>query len=226
MRQLVRKSWRKIYSAAARPLAGFYLRKDRHTRYGNMRLKVYTGVFHPGLFGSSRYMADWLQTQELKDKSVLEIGCGAGLISLAAAARGATVTAVDINEHAIRNTRENAAANGISLQVIQSDLFEGVPDTTFDLVLVNPPYYPAEPKDDYARAWYCGAAFEYFHRLFAQLHERKLDERCFLVLSEFCDLRSIVDAAAVYGIGLDEVHRRKVNGEWFRIYRSFGISTG
>lgn len=204
----------------------FYLRKERHTHYGGMKLKVNTGVFHPGLFQSSRYMADWLQALDLEGKSVLEIGCGAGLISLVAAKKGAAVTAVDINEHAVRNTQENASANGLTLTVMQSDLFAALPATGFDLVLVNPPYYPGEPKDDYARAWYCGPGFEYFHHLFAQLHDRRLDERCYLVLSEYCDLSSIRDAAGVYGIGLAEVNRKKLSGEWFGIYRSFERSTG
>ena len=48
---------------------------------------------------------------------VLDIGCGAGLLSVAAAVRGATVTAIDIWEPAVETTRGNAARAGVAARV-------------------------------------------------------------------------------------------------------------
>jgi ribosomal protein L11 methyltransferase len=45
--------------------------------------------------------------------AVLDVGCGSGILSLAAAKLGArSVTALDIDEVAVRVTRENACVNG------------------------------------------------------------------------------------------------------------------
>src|SRR5512137_1989507 len=56
----------------------------------------------------------------------LEMGCGAGLVSLHAAKAGAAVTAADINPNAVRCTRRNAAHNNLRIEVLRSDLFENV----------------------------------------------------------------------------------------------------
>jgi ribosomal protein L11 methyltransferase len=50
--------------------------------------------------------------------SLLDVGCGSGVLSVAAAKLGfAPVTAVDIDEVALEVTRSNAAANGAAVDV-------------------------------------------------------------------------------------------------------------
>jgi len=74
-------------------------------------------------------------------KSLLDVGCGAGLLSLAAAALGVPrVVGVDIAPAAVHVTRENARDNGLagSLQVAQgsTECLKG----PFDLVMANLPW--------------------------------------------------------------------------------------
>jgi predicted nicotinamide N-methyase len=52
---------------------------------------------------------------------VVELGCGLGLPSLVAAARGATVTACDWSEDAVELLRENAARNGLAVTALVRD---------------------------------------------------------------------------------------------------------
>jgi predicted nicotinamide N-methyase len=54
---------------------------------------------------------------DLAGRRVLELGCGLGLPSLAAALRGAEVLATDWAEDAVALLRENAGRNGIALRV-------------------------------------------------------------------------------------------------------------
>lgn len=75
---------------------------------------------------------------------ILDIGCGAGTVALALAAREPTaqVLAVDSNARAVECTQLGAALN--DLANVTSDLnakgdYEG--EGTFDLALTNPPYY-------------------------------------------------------------------------------------
>jgi predicted nicotinamide N-methyase len=65
---------------------------------------------------------------------VVELGCGLGVPSLVAAARGADVTAVDWAEDAIVLLRENAARNGLALRAERRDWREPW-DERFDLAL-------------------------------------------------------------------------------------------
>jgi predicted nicotinamide N-methyase len=71
---------------------------------------------------------------EVAGLRVVELGCGLGLPSLVAAARGAEVTASDWAEDAVELLRENAARNGLELRAEVRDWREPWPER-FDLVL-------------------------------------------------------------------------------------------
>jgi release factor glutamine methyltransferase len=71
---------------------------------------------------------------------VLEIGCGAGTASLAAARAGALVVATDRNRTALEWVRDRAAEEGLHVEVVRADLARGL--GKFDVVLANPPYLP------------------------------------------------------------------------------------
>ena len=59
----------------------------------------------------------WLMVNHLPEikGSVLEIGCGAGIISVHLASKGARVTAVDLNPKAVEATRFNSTNNGVKV---------------------------------------------------------------------------------------------------------------
>jgi len=65
---------------------------------------------------------------------LVELGCGLGVPSLVAAARGADVTAVDWAADAVSLLRRNAAANGLALRAERRDWREPW-DERFDLAL-------------------------------------------------------------------------------------------
>jgi len=68
--------------------------------------------------------------------TLLDVGCGSGILSIAAAKLGAQVTASDLDEWCVSATEENAARNGVRLEVA---LAAGASWTTrtFDVVLAN-----------------------------------------------------------------------------------------
>ncbi len=64
-----------------------------------------------------------LLSADLTGKTVLDNGCGTGVLAIFAAKRGAArVIAVDIDDKSVANTEENAALNGVSLTVLQGDI--------------------------------------------------------------------------------------------------------
>jgi predicted nicotinamide N-methyase len=78
---------------------------------------------------------------ELAGVRVVELGCGLGVPSLVAAARGAGVTAVDWAADAIDLLRENASRNDLTLELVHADWrsFDG----RFDLALAADVLYEA-----------------------------------------------------------------------------------
>ena len=86
------------------------------------------------------------------NESVLEIGCGSGVVALHLAKNGCKVMAVDINPDAVRITKENAVTNSLSIKVLESDLFDNV-GGKFDMIIFNLPYVPVEDSGVDAKAW-------------------------------------------------------------------------
>ncbi|MFA5943624.1 MAG: HemK2/MTQ2 family protein methyltransferase [Candidatus Thermoplasmatota archaeon] len=76
----------------------------------------------------------------------LEVGCGAGYVSLIAAGAGAIVTCTDANPHAVALARHNAKQNKLSVEAVETDLLAGLAGP-FDVVAFNPPYLPTAPDD-------------------------------------------------------------------------------
>jgi release factor glutamine methyltransferase len=90
-------------------------------------------------------LAEWILTWQLPTaQSVLDMGCGSGVLglTLAAARPGWDVTLADVSPEALALARENAAALEIpNATFLQSDLFSAI-DGRFDGIVANLPYVP------------------------------------------------------------------------------------
>jgi len=87
-----------------------------------------------------------------KGEEILEIGCGSGMICIHCAAVGAEVTAVDVNENAVRCTLQNAERNGVRVNVVLSDLFSSI-FRKYNQIVFNPPYLQGHETDPLALSW-------------------------------------------------------------------------
>lgn len=187
-------------------LRRWYQRKTKKVqkfqRHG-ISLEIYPGVFHPGVFLSTAIFIDFLSTKDLDNKRVLELGAGSGMISFYCAKQGAKVTATDINSSAIKGLKSNSQRNNLPISVVYSDLFEAVDANDFDIIIINPPYYPQEPKDEKDHAFFCGTSFEYFDRLFQQIAQSKSNSRIWMILSEDCAIEKINAIATTFGLKME-----------------------
>jgi release factor glutamine methyltransferase len=187
------------------------LRKERAYTYQGVTVKVHPGVFHPGLFYSTKFLVDYLITQPIRNKSLLELGCGTGLISIVCAKQGAIVTASDLSQAALNNTAINVESSGVAIGAIQSDLFDNLSGKTFDWIIINPPYYAKDPANESELAWNCGEHFEYFEKLFKNLrHHINSKSNVIMVLTLGCDLKNIFFIATKYGFEFELIEERNV----------------
>ena len=188
----MRKIIKHLAASVLVPVTRWYLRKERTHSTAGVTVQVYPGVFHPGLFSSTRLLADVLNGVDLCDKTFLELVCGTGFLSITAAQRGAMVTASDLSATAVENAKQNARQNHVAIEVIQADLFDGIPPGKFDVIVINPPYYARNPANERELAWYCGENFEYFRRLFARLGGyMNPNSLVLMALSLGCDVETI-----------------------------------
>ena len=166
---MTRRFFRLLILPFYRAWALRYIRRERTFVYAGLRLRIPPGVFHPGVFFSTPVFLKFLQKIDLQGKTVLDVGTGSGALALFAAKKGARVTAIDIHPAAVEAALRNAGNNALTIRAVESDLFDKLPAQHFDVLLVNPPYYPRRPEDAAGHAFFAGEHFEYFERLFAGL---------------------------------------------------------
>lgn len=95
-------------------------------------------------FGTGNHATTWLMVRTLTELPLagrrgLDMGCGTGVLAIAAVRLGAAhVDAVDIDEWAWANCRENAALNGVEelVEVIRGDA-QSIGGRRYDFILAN-----------------------------------------------------------------------------------------
>jgi release factor glutamine methyltransferase len=162
IRHAVGKSVRALYSRGYfRLRVRSTLHTISHARMHGFELTIPPTVFHPALYFTSGILASEILKMNLSGKRVLDVGCGSGILSLAAATGGAFVTAIDTNPAAVAATRSNLRSNGLDDRVrallMSVDELLADPSQRFDVLVTNPPYYQADAHTIEESGFYGGA---------------------------------------------------------------------
>jgi len=137
-------------------------------------------VLDPGLaFGTgshptTRMCLEWIDANLVRGQSLIDYGCGSGILAIAAARLGANpVTAIDIDPQALSSTRDNAHTNRVTLDVLAAESAKPQPaDVVVANILANPLRLLAPLLTSLVRP---GGAL-----VLAGLLERQADELCAL----------------------------------------------
>lgn len=95
-------------------------------------------AFGSGDHETTRLVLQVLDQRVAGDERVLDVGCGSGVLSIAALRLGAaSALAVDIDEDAVLVTRRNSALNGVAARIEASSRLVVDIDGAYDIVLAN-----------------------------------------------------------------------------------------
>jgi len=146
-------------------------------------------AFGTGHHQTTSLMVEAILSTDIKEKRVLDMGCGTGILAILAAKMGAAtpVHAIDIDPVAVDSAKENSRKNRVGGKV---ELFEGdssmISEGCYDLILANiNRNIVLKDMDLYAKGLHSGGA---------------------LILSGFytVDNKMVIDAANRYNLSLME----------------------
>jgi ribosomal protein L11 methyltransferase len=109
------------------------------TRDGDFVIRLDPGMaFGTGLHPTTQLCLEAIEEIDVADLSVLDLGCGSGVLAISAALRGAaSVRALDVDPIAVRTTRENARENGVGSITVRQGSLPEADGSRYDLVLAN-----------------------------------------------------------------------------------------
>jgi ribosomal protein L11 methyltransferase len=94
-------------------------------------------AFGTGTHATTAMCLEWLDSLDLQGKTVLDFGCGSGVLAIAALKLGAVqAQAMDIDVQAVTATRENAAQNAVKDRLTISASANDI-EGNFDVVVAN-----------------------------------------------------------------------------------------
>jgi release factor glutamine methyltransferase len=107
--------------------------------YRNAIVQIKSLVYEPS---EDSFLLAEAALSEIKDnESILDVGCGSGIISAVISANTkATIVGIDINPYAAECTKENG------IEVIRGDLLNCIKGK-FDMIIFNPPYLPTRNEE-------------------------------------------------------------------------------
>lgn len=94
-------------------------------------------AFGTGTHATTALCLEWLDANDITGKSVIDFGCGSGILAIAAARLGAaSVWAVDLDPQALAAARENARCNQV-LECLEVTSPDDMPALQVDVLLAN-----------------------------------------------------------------------------------------
>jgi len=118
-----------------------YIRAPFHKSKKDIEFEI---IIEPQMsFGTAHHettyqMIQLLLKEDVKDKTILDMGSGTAVLAILAAKKGAaSVDAIDIDEWAYNNARDNVAKNGLNNVQLMMGGSELLKDQQYDLVLAN-----------------------------------------------------------------------------------------
>ncbi len=117
------------------------IRAPFHTDFPKAKYEI---IIEPNMaFGTGNHetttmMVETILENEMKNKTVLDMGCGTGILGILASMKGAKkITAIDIDEWSFNGANENAALNNIKNMAVKQGDAGLLGNEKFDIIFAN-----------------------------------------------------------------------------------------
>ncbi|WP_316815357.1 50S ribosomal protein L11 methyltransferase [Pedobacter nyackensis] len=138
------KNWNEEWEKNFEPLIindQCYVRATFHEAQPAYRYEIVIDpkmAFGTGHHQTTTMMMQYILETDVKDKEILDMGCGTAILAILAAKKGASkLIAIDYDEVCYQSSVENAALNGVeNLEAICGGK-EVIPSVEFDIILAN-----------------------------------------------------------------------------------------
>ncbi len=144
LKKIEDQNWNEVWEQNFEPINVddvCYVRAPFHEKTSSFKYNI---IIEPKMsFGTGHHETTHLMIQELlnmdlKDKAVLDMGCGTGVLAILAELKGASsILAVDIDDWAFENTVENLTRNNCSKTEALKGGAECIENHHFDIVIAN-----------------------------------------------------------------------------------------
>jgi ribosomal protein L11 methyltransferase len=138
------QNWNAVWESNFKPvlIEGFCgVRADFHPPFDEVEHEIVINprmAFGTGHHATTHRVMELMQHLPFKGQSVLDYGCGTGILAILAAKMGAVdIDAVDIDPPSHTNTLENAEYNGVGHIHAFLGTLDDVPEKVYDIVLAN-----------------------------------------------------------------------------------------
>jgi SAM-dependent methyltransferase len=159
---------------------------------------------------------------DVRDRDVLELGCGAARWSIALARAGARVTALDLSDRQLEHARRNVSEAGVDVSIIHASA-EAVPlpDASFDIVFCDHGAMsfadPYQTVPEVARLIRPGG-------LFAFSQGSAILDLCWPMDADRAGDRLVHDYFGMHALDDgDTISFNLPYGEWIRLFRATGF---
>ena len=115
--------------------------KKTEFNINNIKFNIYNDstVFGDGSHETTRLVLDTLSKCEIKDKFVIDVGTGTGILSVFSSLSGAArVVAIDANGGALEWARKNFKTNDVNVEIELTNLTDEIDDKA-DIIVANLP---------------------------------------------------------------------------------------
>ncbi|MBD3748837.1 MAG: 50S ribosomal protein L11 methyltransferase [Sphingobacteriales bacterium] len=138
------KNWNEVWESNFEPIQiadQVYVRATFHQPQPNFKHEIVIDpkmAFGTGHHQTTAMMMEYLLETDVKEKSILDMGCGTGILAILASKLGAKdLVAIDHDEVCYQSTLENAELNHIKNIKALCGSKEAIPNQQFDIILAN-----------------------------------------------------------------------------------------